>query len=108
MAPYAQVHLFGSRKGCCCLRGKPAGLTGNKIEELVRIRYATLEKKGSRRLIDIPQTVIGSKLSHPEWSLSDAVLWVFKCYAQVEAPTGSRGHRRPGETSEHKIRKHQG
>ncbi len=74
-----------------------------KIEELVRTRYSALEKKGSRRPIDIPQTVIGSKLDHPELSLSDAVLWVFRSYAQVETPAGSRGHRRPGETSERRF-----
>ena len=74
-----------------------------KIEELVRTRYAALEKKGSRRPIDIPKTVIGSKLDHPELSLSDAILWVFRSFGQVEAPTGSRGHRRPGETSERRF-----
>ena len=74
-----------------------------KIDELVRTRYAALEKRGSRRPIDIPQTVIGGKRDRPELSLSVAVLWVFRSYAQVETPKGSQGHRKPGETSERRF-----
>jgi hypothetical protein len=78
---------------------------------LVSGAYESLEKKGSRRPICLPEVVCADKLSRQALSLSDAILWVFRSYALLEAPKKESSHKKSGELSErrfesirHKIR----
>ena len=83
----------------------------SRIAGLVSAAYESLEKKGSRRPICLPEVVCADKLSRQALSLSDAILWVFRSYALLEAPKEESSHRKSGELSErrfesirHKIR----
>jgi hypothetical protein len=83
----------------------------SRIAGLVSAAYESLEKKGSRRPICLPEVVCADKLSRQALSLSDAILWVFRSYALLEAPKKESSHKKSGELSErrfesirHKIR----
>lgn len=78
-------------------------VTTSKVVDLVRYAYTSLERKGSRRPMENPETISASKLGRPALSLSDAILWVFRSYARIEAAHGAKGHKKPGETNERRF-----